>query len=98
MDTSTPIPTCAISICVHNTALCPKSNVGHATISIWDATILRLGAPQTSVFDRLAPLVQDRLSAPQSDHQAQVQQDCRTIRLQRLINPVGGIYLQPPRG
>jgi hypothetical protein len=31
------------------------------------------GAPQTSVFDRLAPPVQDRLSAAQSGHQAQAQ-------------------------
>jgi hypothetical protein len=29
------------------------------------------GAPQTSVFDRLAPPVQDRLGAAQSGHQTQ---------------------------
>jgi hypothetical protein len=45
--------------------------MGHATVSIWDATISRLGAPQTSVFDRLAPPVQDRLGSPQSGHQTQ---------------------------
>jgi hypothetical protein len=33
------------------------------------------GAPQTSVFERLAPPVQDRLSAAQSGHQAQAQQE-----------------------
>jgi hypothetical protein len=38
-----PIPTCAISICIHTTAVYPQSNVGHATISIWDATIFYLG-------------------------------------------------------
>jgi hypothetical protein len=64
-------------------------NVGHATISIWDATVPRLGAPQTFVFNTLAPLVQDRLSAAQSGHQAQAQQDCRTTRPQRLTNPTG---------
>jgi hypothetical protein len=64
--------------------------VEHATISIWDATIPRLGAPQTSVFNRLAPPVQDRLSAAQSGHQAQAQQDCRTTQPQRPTNPTGG--------
>jgi hypothetical protein len=68
MDTSTPIPTCAISIYIHIIALRAQSNVGHATISIWDATIPHLGAPQTSVFDRLSPPVQDQLSATQSSH------------------------------
>jgi hypothetical protein len=43
MDTSTPISTCAISIYIHATAICPESNVGYATISIWDATVPRLG-------------------------------------------------------
>jgi hypothetical protein len=46
-----------------------KSNVGHAAISIWDATVPRLGGTQTSVFNRLAPPIQDRLSAAQSGHQ-----------------------------
>jgi hypothetical protein len=55
------------------------------------------GAPQASVFNRLAPLVQDRLSATQSGHQAQAQQDCRTTRPQRPTNPAGGIYLQQLR-
>jgi hypothetical protein len=45
------------------------------------------GAPQTFVFNRLAPPVQDRLSATQSGHQAQAQQDCRTTRSQRPTNP-----------
>jgi hypothetical protein len=48
------------------------------------------GAPQTSVFDRLAPPVQDRLSDAESDHQAQAQQDCRTTRPPRPTNPAGG--------
>jgi hypothetical protein len=49
-----------------------------------------LGGTQTSVFDRLAPPVQDRLSAAQSGHQTQAQQDCRTTRPQRSTNPAGG--------
>ena len=48
------------------------------------------GAPQTSVFNRLTPPVQDRLRAPQSGPRAQAQQDCRTTRPQRLTNPAGG--------
>jgi hypothetical protein len=47
-------------------------------------------APQTSIFDRLAPPVQDRLSDAESGHQAQAQQDCRTTRPPRLTNPAGG--------
>jgi hypothetical protein len=43
MDTSTPIFTYAISIYIHTSTICPKSNVGHAIISIWDATVPRLG-------------------------------------------------------
>jgi hypothetical protein len=49
------------------------------------------GAPQSSVFARLTPPVQDRLRAPQSGSRAQAQQDCRTTRPQRLTNPAGGI-------
>jgi hypothetical protein len=41
------------------------------------------GAPRTSVFNRLAPPVQDRLSIAQSGHQSHVQQDCRTTRPQK---------------
>jgi hypothetical protein len=48
------------------------------------------GAPQTNVFNRLAPLVQDRLGAAQFDHQTQSQQDCQTTRPQRPTNLVGG--------
>jgi hypothetical protein len=48
------------------------------------------GAHQTSVFDRLAPPVQDRLSTAQSGHQAHTQQDCRTTRPPRPTNPAGG--------
>jgi hypothetical protein len=48
------------------------------------------GAPQTSVFNRLAPTAQDRLSVAQSGHQAQTQQDCRTTRPLRPTNPEGG--------
>jgi hypothetical protein len=43
MDTSTPISTYAISIHIHTSTICTKSNVGHAAISIWDATVPRLG-------------------------------------------------------
>lgn len=46
MDTSITISICAISICIHTTALCPQSNVEYAPISIWDATISRLGHPK----------------------------------------------------
>jgi hypothetical protein len=52
------------------------------------------GAPQTSVFNRLAPPIQDRLSAAQSGHQAQAQQDCQTTRPPRPTNLAGGICLQ----
>ena len=48
------------------------------------------GAPQTSVFDRFAPPVQDRLSTAQFGHQAQTQQDFRTTRPPRPTNPAGG--------
>jgi hypothetical protein len=90
MDTSTPLSAYAISIHIFTSTICPKSNVGHATISIWDVTVPRLGAPQTSVFERLAPPVQDQLSAAQSGHQAQAQQDCQTTRPPRPTNPAGG--------
>jgi hypothetical protein len=90
MDTSTPLSAYAISIHIFTSTICHKSNVGHATISIWDATVPRLGVPQTSVFDRLAPLVQDRLSAAQSGHQAQAQQEYRSTRPQRPTIPAGG--------
>jgi hypothetical protein len=90
MDTYTPISTYVISIHIFTSTICPKSNVGHATISIWDATVPRLGAPQTSVFNRLAPTVQDRLSVAQSGHQTHAQQDCQSARPQRLTNPAGG--------
>jgi hypothetical protein len=90
MDTSIPLSTYAISIHIFTSTICPKSNVEHATISIWDATVSRLGAPQTSVFNRLAPPVQDQLSVAQSGHQTQAQQDCRSARPQRPTNPAGG--------
>jgi hypothetical protein len=48
------------------------------------------GAPQSSVFDKLTPRVQDRLKAPQSGSRARAQQDCRTTQTQRPINPTGG--------
>jgi hypothetical protein len=41
MDTSTPISTYAIHI--HTSTICSKSNVGHATIFIWEATVPHLG-------------------------------------------------------
>jgi hypothetical protein len=59
-------------------------------MSIWDATVPRLGASQTSIFDRLTPPVQDRLRAPQSGLRAQTQQDCQTTRPPKVTNPVGG--------
>jgi hypothetical protein len=43
MDTSTPLSTCAISLHIYTATICPKSNVGHTTISIWDATVPCLG-------------------------------------------------------
>jgi hypothetical protein len=80
-----------MSLYIHTTAtIYPKSDVGRATISIRDTTITRLGAPQSSVFDRLTPPVQDRMKAPQSGSRARAQQDCRTTRTQRPINPAGG--------
>jgi hypothetical protein len=93
MDTSTPIHTYVISLYIHTTTtIYPESDVGYATISFQDTTILRWGgAPQSSVFARLMPPVQDRLRAPQSGPRAQAQQDCRTTRPQRLTNPAGGI-------
>jgi hypothetical protein len=42
MDTSTSISTYAISIHIHASTICSKSNVGHATIFVWDATVPRL--------------------------------------------------------
>src|SRR5690349_3783609 len=43
MGTFTPISTCAISIYIHTTTICFESNVEHATISICDATVPRMG-------------------------------------------------------
>jgi hypothetical protein len=43
MDTSTPISTYAISIHIHASTICSKSNVGHATIFVWDATVPYMG-------------------------------------------------------
>jgi hypothetical protein len=43
MDTSTPLSTYAISMHIFTSTICPKSNVGHVTISIWDATVSCLG-------------------------------------------------------
>jgi hypothetical protein len=48
------------------------------------------GAPQTSVSNRLAPPIQDRLSVAQFGHQTQAQQDCRSAWPQRPTNPAGG--------
>jgi hypothetical protein len=64
MDTSTSIYTHAILLYIHTaTTIYPESDVGYTAISIRDTTIPHLGAPQSSVFDRLAPPVQDRLRA-----------------------------------
>jgi hypothetical protein len=56
-----------------------------------------LGAPQTSVFDRLALPVQDRMSTPNSGDEAQVQQGCQTSQPQRLTNQVGDMERKCPR-
>jgi hypothetical protein len=91
VDTSTSIYTHAISLYIHTaTTIYPESDVEYTAISIRDTTIPHLGAPQSSVFDRLAPPVQDRLRAPQYGQRAQAQQDCRTTRPQRPTNPAGG--------
>jgi hypothetical protein len=91
MDTSTSTYTHVMPLYIHTTAtIYPESDVGRTAISIWDTTIPRIGAPQSSVFDRLTPTVQDRLRAPQSGPRAQAQQDCRTTQPQRLTNPAGG--------
>jgi hypothetical protein len=88
VDTSTSTYTHVMSLYIHTTGtIYPESDVGRATIYIRDTTIPRLGAPQSSVFDRLTPPVQDRLRAPQSGPRAQAQQDCRATRPQRLTNP-----------
>jgi hypothetical protein len=80
-----------MSLYTHTTAtIYPEPDVGRATISIRDTTIPRLGAPQSYVFDRFTPPVQDRLRAPQSGPRAQAQQDCRTTRPQGMTNPAGG--------
>jgi hypothetical protein len=52
------------------------------------------GAPQTSVFNRLAFPVQGRLSVAQSGHQTQAQQDCQSTWPQRPTNPAGGHVLE----
>jgi hypothetical protein len=43
MDTSTPISTYTIYVYIHTTTICPESHVEHTTISVWDATVPRLG-------------------------------------------------------
>jgi hypothetical protein len=44
MDTSTPIHTYVISLCIYTTTtIYPESDVGYATISFRDSTILHLG-------------------------------------------------------
>jgi hypothetical protein len=50
MDTSTPLSVYAISIHIPTSTICPKSNVGHATISIWDATVPCLGGTPNIYF------------------------------------------------
>jgi hypothetical protein len=42
------------------------------------------------MFDRITPLVQDRLGVSQSGQQAQSQQECWSPQPQRLINLEGG--------
>jgi hypothetical protein len=97
MDTSTPISTYVISIYIRTAAISPESNVGYATISIWDATVPRLGGTQASVFNRLAPPVQDRLSATQSGHQAQAQQDCQEKEVEKIFNDTHPQYPPPQK-
>jgi hypothetical protein len=50
MDTSTPLSAYDISIHIFTSTICPKSNVGHATISIWDAIVPRLGGTPKHLF------------------------------------------------
>jgi hypothetical protein len=54
---------------IHPHHKCQIRYEAYATISLWVATVPDLGAPQTSVFYKLAPTVQDRLSPPQFGHQ-----------------------------
>jgi hypothetical protein len=64
---------------------------------MWGMPPYSFGMPQYpawGVFNRLAPPAQDRLSAAQSGHQAQTQQDCRTTQPPRPTNLVGGICMQ----
>jgi hypothetical protein len=91
MDTSTPIHTYVISSYIHTTTtIYPESDVGYATISLRDTTILHLVGTPVICLCQVEPPVQDRLRAPQSGPRAQAQQDCQTTRPQRLTNPAGG--------
>jgi hypothetical protein len=72
------------------TPYAPNQMWGMPPYPFWMPQYPAWGAPQASVFNRLAPPVQDRLSATQSGHQAQAQQDCRTTRPQRPTNLAGG--------
>jgi hypothetical protein len=38
-----PYPTYTISVCISSNTLCTQSNVGHATVPIWNATVPCLG-------------------------------------------------------
>jgi hypothetical protein len=50
MDTPTPISAWAISIYIHATTIRPKSNMGHATISIWNAPVPHMrGTPDLCI-------------------------------------------------
>jgi hypothetical protein len=80
-----------MSLYIHTTAtIYPESDVGAPPYPFRIPQYPAWGAPQSSIFDRLTPSVQDRLKAPQSGSRAWAQQDCRTTRTQRPINPAGG--------
>jgi hypothetical protein len=96
MDTSTPYP----HVPYQYAYLLPPyvlNRCGACHHILMGCHVSHLGGPQTFIFDRLAPPVQDRLSPPQSSHQAHVQQGCRTTRTQSPANPAGGMERKYPR-
>jgi hypothetical protein len=67
MDTSTSIFTYAISIHIHASTICSKSNVGHATIFVWDATVPRLGGIQQVGTTSTRPIERRSIRSPGTD-------------------------------
>jgi hypothetical protein len=74
MDTSIPISTCVISICVSTATLRPKLDVGYATIFIWDAAVPHLGHP------KLSYLIGWLWSQPEMDRPSAFRRSARTTR------------------